>query len=143
TSTPVNDIDPIEDLIQGWPVWASWKVRSWASKSAGFRDFARNNGTKVRRRFASAKDREDKDDVLAELEFAAAVAFDLRFVLCYEPYRPAGGRNPDFFVRADGLQDFHLEVKRIRETAGTIEINKFVDAIVTAARTIPSSLGFS
>jgi hypothetical protein len=139
----VNEIDPIEDLIRGWPEGASWKVRSWASKSAGFRDFARDNGTKVRSRFARAKEREDKDDVLAELEFAAAVASDLRFVLSYEPYGPAGGRNPDFFVCADGLQDFHLEVKRIRETGGTIEITKFVEAIITAARAIPSSLGIS
>jgi hypothetical protein len=139
----MTEIEPIDDIVQGWPGWAAWTVREWASKREGFRVFLRDNAAKIRRKFAAAKSPDDKGDVLAELELASCVVADPRFNICYEPYDPADGRGPDFFVRAAGLQDFHLEVKRIRETEGTREIQRFKNAIIEAARAIPSSLGMS
>jgi hypothetical protein len=131
------------EKIQCWPEWVAWRVRSWALANERFRVFLRENARKIRGKITVAKEPEDKADVLAELEFASCLLANGRFRLCYEPYHSAEGRGPDFLARAAGLQDFHVEVKRIRETEGTREIERFVAALVSEARSIPSSLGIS
>jgi hypothetical protein len=115
-------------------------LRGWAAKSKGFQTFLSENEKKICSKFTEAITRDDKVDVLAELEYASRLVSDARFTLRYEPCGSAG---PDFLVLAADLQEFHLEVKRIRETEGMHKFQRFEQAIHEAAREIPSSLGIS
>ncbi len=92
------------------------QVLRWVSTSPPFCKFIQDNADKIHRKFSNAKEPADQGDVLAELDIAHRVLTFPCFSLLYEPYGSSGKRNPDFLVRAGNWGEFHLEVKRVRET---------------------------
>ena len=138
----MTETELIDQLDKDGLTWAAWTIRQWLSSSHGFRAFARDNAKKIYCKLCTATEAEDRGDVLAEVEFACCFLADPRFSLQYEPYGTADGRNPDFRVCATGLQDFHLEVKRIREPEAAQRIKEFIQTLVEGIKQVPSSLGF-
>jgi hypothetical protein len=115
------------------------RLAVWVSDSPKFKDFCIHHFNKIHSKFLGAKDGEDKQDILVELEtasrFLAAPGFDVK----YEPYVGGG---PDLHV-CTPFGDFDTEVKRIRETPGMTQLENCIHLIISAVRSVPSSLVFS
>jgi hypothetical protein len=118
------------------------RLRRWF-KNENFKKFVQDNKEKIRRKLDNAKTAEDKADVLCELEIANSLLLVSLFALVYEPHGGSGRRRPDFLVSASGVQDFSVEVKRIRESAAAGSFSRFQRAIVEAVHEVPSTLGVS
>jgi hypothetical protein len=139
----MTDSGLVEHLVGNVSPSVAAQILKLVSNSETFKQFANDYADKIRRKLGKAKTSEDKADVLAELEFAHCMLADSSFSLQYEPYGSSGRRNPDFLVCASGLQDFNLEVKRVRVTGAAVEFHEFEQAIIAAVHEVPSSLGVS
>lgn len=116
----MNDGELDTHLTCKLPQYLQGLVRGWLAQSHSFRTFALANVRKILSKIEGAKGDEDKADVVAELDVANAMLAAPFFSLTYEPYGRSGLRNPDFLVDSEGLDSFHLEVKRIREPTAAL-----------------------
>ena len=123
------------------PVWR--QIRHWLSAVPRFCDFARTYRNKIKRKFKDAKEVEDVNDVLAEIEIACRFLAGPEFEVEYEPYGRDKSRSPDFRIRSQQYGDFNVETKRIREGGPFTLYNECMDRIISELRKVPSSLGVS
>ncbi len=123
------------------PVWR--QLRHWLSAVPRFRDFARTYRDKIRHKFTGAKEVEDVNDILAEIEVACRFLAGPEFEVEYEPYGQGKSRSPDFCIRTQQYGDFNVETKRIRESVPVTLYNECLDRVISELRKVPSSLGVS
>jgi hypothetical protein len=117
-------------------------LSSWMQSTPGFLEFVRANRDKIRKKFADARDREDKVDAYTELLFACLLlqrdGTSLRYVPEGHPER-----KPDFTVSMPNLPGFALEVKRIRLPELERRWEEWRERIGRRVSAIPSDLAFS
>ena len=95
-------------------------LRGWMASSRGFRTFADTHRDKVRKKIRTARGRDARLDVRAELAVAHALLADRRISLAYERAGATSG-GPDFTVIFRGHSTFNLEVTRWCGDEATLE----------------------
>jgi hypothetical protein len=95
-------------------------LRAWIERSRPFRAFAELHRDKIRKKVRSARGREPRLDLRAELAVAGAVLADRRIELAYEAYGSTAG-GPDFTLSFRSHPAFNLEVTRWRGDRGALE----------------------
>ncbi|MBK8022413.1 MAG: hypothetical protein IPK19_13555 [Chloroflexi bacterium] len=86
----------------------------WVRDSRRFKAFATTYQSKIRTKLKQARDEAGQKDLRAELEAAALLLREDRFVLEYETYVAARQRGPDFTVTFKTHTPFNVEVRRVR-----------------------------
>lgn len=123
-------------LFEKLPPYLRSRFRTvWSSEE--FRPFAEQYEEKIRKKLAQSSEAEDAADVIAELETASRLLTCDGFSVEYEPFGKSG---VDFRV-THGEVVFHVETKRIRETAATVLYSRCLVTIMKAVKTVNSSLG--
>jgi hypothetical protein len=111
---------------------------AWFARSERFEAFAVRNKDKIRKKARTAKTDDDLKDIKFELQAPFLLLSDSRFTVEYEKY----GAGPDFTATFEGLLNFNVEVKRIRESKDGALFEKCVDDITRRIEAIPSKLAF-
>lgn len=90
------------------------EFEGWARDSRRFRAFATDYRSKLRAKLRNAPRDGGIYNLRAELETAALVLCEKRFMLEYEKYATLKQRGPDFTVTFKTHTPFNIEVRRIR-----------------------------
>ncbi|WP_374685973.1 hypothetical protein [Promineifilum sp.] len=90
------------------------ELERWLRGSRRFQTFAHFYRGKIRAKLRNARDEAGQKDLRAELETAALLLRDERFVVEYEKYAASKQRGPDFTVTFKTHTPFNVEVRRMR-----------------------------
>ncbi len=94
---------------------------SWLRGSRRFREFAHTYRNKIRAKLTNAKHPSSLEDLYAELQAAAILCSEQRFVVEYEHYAAAKQRGPDFTVLFKSHTLFNVEVRRVQSESNYLE----------------------
>lgn len=91
---------------------------AWMASSRRFRVFLETYRGKVRKKARSLRDTEGERDLLCELQAAFLLLSEPRVTVEYEKHGLGERRTPDLTATYRTRLPFHVEVKRIRASAG-------------------------
>ncbi len=106
--------DLLRDIFDGKKPSFYAEFEGWVRGSRRFRAFATTYAPKIRAKLKNAREESGVSDLRAELETAALLLREERFMLEYEKYAASKQRGPDFTVTFRTHTPFNVEVRRLR-----------------------------
>ena len=126
----------VRQIAEGCQPSLQSELGAWIQSGPRFADFVAAHRDKIRKKFATAGDREVRLDVRAELLVAHLVLGDRRFDVAFEAAgAPRGG--PDLSLRYRTNQSINLEVTRLRSSA---DPSTLASVVATKVRQLTSGV---
>ncbi|MBL8166383.1 MAG: hypothetical protein JNJ61_30640 [Anaerolineae bacterium] len=120
------------------------EFEGWVRESRRYKAFATTYRSKIRTKLKQAHDEAMVKDVRAELEVAALLLREERFMLEYEKYAASKQRGPDFTVMFRTHTPFNVEVRRVRgvelEDGDDARITKLMAVLCDKVGQMPPSI---
>lgn len=104
----------LHDIFDGKSPALRSEFEGWVRGSRRYRAFVTDYRSKIRAKLRNVRDNDGLLDVRAELETAALLLHNSRFMLEYEKYAASRQRGPDFTVTFRTHTPFNVEVRRLR-----------------------------
>jgi len=134
---PVRNVT--DEIFEFGDVPLRAEFEEW-SRNPLFAKFSESNHPKILAKVKGARSAEDRVDVLYELEIAYLLCAKANMNPTYERSGFGTSRSPDFSIELLPGESVHIEVKRIRETAGERETDRFSEDVASVVRSTTSSL---